>query len=112
MGLNRPRRRLADARLAVGEDRALAAAPAAASVRHSRPRIPNRRVMDAILLVLRTGMQWDALRVTGVCNSSTGLPPLPGGEQAGVFTRSGARGYLLRPGGQASIGTSCPATGP
>jgi hypothetical protein len=27
--------------------------------------------MDAILLVLRTGMQWNALRVTGICNSSS-----------------------------------------
>jgi len=36
-----------------------------------RPRIPNRRLMDAILLVLRTGMQWNALRATGICISST-----------------------------------------
>lgn len=36
-----------------------------------RRRIPNRQVMDAILLVLRTGMQWNALRVTGICNSSS-----------------------------------------
>jgi hypothetical protein len=33
-----------------------------------RPRIPDRRVMDAILLVLRTGMQWNALRITDICN--------------------------------------------
>jgi hypothetical protein len=26
-----------------------------------RPRIPNRMAMDAILLVLRTGMQWNCL---------------------------------------------------
>ena len=26
-----------------------------------RPRVPNRAAMDAILLVLRTGMQWNAL---------------------------------------------------
>ena len=36
-----------------------------------RPRIPNRRLMDAILLVLRSGMQWNALRATGICNSSS-----------------------------------------
>jgi len=35
-----------------------------------RPRVPNRDAMDAILLVLRTGMQWNALNVTGVCSSS------------------------------------------
>jgi transposase len=28
--------------------------------------VPKRRVMDAILLVLRTGMQWNALDATGV----------------------------------------------
>jgi len=26
-----------------------------------RPRVPNRAAMDAILLVLRTGMRWNAL---------------------------------------------------
>jgi transposase len=26
-----------------------------------RPRVPDRDAMDAILLVLRTGMQWNAL---------------------------------------------------
>ena len=36
-----------------------------------RARIPNRRVMDAVLLVLRTGMQWNALAATAICNSST-----------------------------------------
>jgi hypothetical protein len=27
--------------------------------------------MDAILLVLRTGMQWNALNATGICSSSS-----------------------------------------
>jgi len=36
-----------------------------------RARIPDRRVMDAILLVLRTGMQWNALAATAICNSSS-----------------------------------------
>ena len=36
-----------------------------------RPRIPDRRVMDAILLMLRTGMQWNALAATAICNSSS-----------------------------------------
>ena len=36
-----------------------------------RPRIPDRRVLDAILLVLRTGMQWNALAATAICNSSS-----------------------------------------
>ena len=36
-----------------------------------RRRIPDRQVMNAVLLVLRTGMQWNALRATGICNSSS-----------------------------------------
>ena len=35
-----------------------------------RPRVPDRDAMDAILLVLRTGMQWNALNATGICSSS------------------------------------------
>ena len=35
------------------------------------PRVPDRRAMDAILLVLRTGMQWNALNGTGICTSSS-----------------------------------------
>jgi putative transposase len=36
-----------------------------------RPRVPDRSAMDAILLVLRTGMQWNALDATGICSSSS-----------------------------------------
>lgn len=36
-----------------------------------RPRVPNRSAMDAIFLLLRTGMQWKALdNTTGICSSS------------------------------------------
>jgi transposase len=35
------------------------------------PRVPDRSAMDAILLVLRTGMQWNALNATGICHSSS-----------------------------------------
>ena len=30
-----------------------------------RPRVPDRDALDTILLVLRTGMQWNALNATG-----------------------------------------------
>jgi transposase len=33
-----------------------------------RPRVPNRAAMNAILLVLRTGMQWNVLDATGICS--------------------------------------------
>ena len=36
-----------------------------------RPRVPDRDAMDAVLLVLRTGMQWNALDLTGPCSSSS-----------------------------------------
>jgi transposase len=36
-----------------------------------RPRVADRDAMDAILLVLRTGMQWNALEVSGICSSSS-----------------------------------------
>ena len=32
------------------------------------PRVPDRDAMNAILLVLRTGMQWNALDATGICS--------------------------------------------
>lgn len=59
-----------------------------------RPRIPNRRVMDAILLVLRTGMQWNALNVTGVCNSSTAHARFQEWREAGVFHEIWRQGLL------------------
>jgi transposase len=34
-----------------------------------RARVADRDAMDAIFLVLRTGMQWNALNATGVCSS-------------------------------------------
>jgi putative transposase len=49
------------------------------------PRVPDRDAMDAILLVLRTGMQWNALNATGVCSSSSAHRRFQEWEQAGVF---------------------------
>jgi transposase len=49
------------------------------------PRVPNRSAMDAILLVLRTGMQWNALDATGICSSSSAHRRFQEWEQAGVF---------------------------
>jgi len=50
--------------------------------------------MDAILLVLRTGMQWNALDVTGVCNSSTAHRRFQEWERAGVFAEIWRQGLL------------------
>src|SRR5262245_11010142 len=34
------------------------------------PRVDDRKAMDAIFFVLRTGCQWNALNATGICSSS------------------------------------------
>jgi len=36
-----------------------------------RPRVPDRKAMDGILFVLRTGCQLNTLKETGICSSST-----------------------------------------
>jgi putative transposase len=41
--------------------------------------------MDAILLVLRTGMQWNALTATGICSSSSAHRRFQEWVKAGVF---------------------------
>ena len=41
--------------------------------------------MDAILLVLRTGMQWNALNATGICSSSSAHRRFQEWAKAGVF---------------------------
>lgn len=35
------------------------------------PRVSDRAAIDAILFVLRTGCQWNALNATGICSSSS-----------------------------------------
>jgi putative transposase len=50
--------------------------------------------MDAILLVLRTGMQWNALNATGVCSSSSAHRRCQEWEQAGVFCEIWRQGLL------------------
>src|SRR5215211_9017346 len=59
-----------------------------------RPRVPNRNAMDAILLVLCTGMQWNALDLTGPCSSSSAHRRFQEWERAGVFQEIWRRGLL------------------
>ena len=59
-----------------------------------RPRLPDREVMNAILLVLRTGMQWNALNATGLPNSSTTHRRFQEWERAGVFHEIWRHGLL------------------
>ncbi len=50
--------------------------------------------MDAILLLLRTGMQWDALDVTGLCSHSSAHRRCREWTDAGVFERFWQEGLL------------------
>ena len=59
-----------------------------------RSRVPDRDAMDAILLVLRTGMQWNALNATGVCSSSSAHRRFQEWEQVGVFAEIWRQGLL------------------
>jgi transposase len=51
------------------------------------PRVPDRSAIDAILLVLRTGMQWQALKATGLCHPSSAYRRFREWLAAGVFHR-------------------------
>jgi putative transposase len=58
------------------------------------PRVPDREAMNAILLVLRTGMQWNALNATGICSSSSAHRRFQEWTQAGVFSEFWRQGLL------------------
>lgn len=49
------------------------------------PRVPDRDAMEAILLVLRTGMQWHALKGMGLCHPSSAYRRFREWLAAGVF---------------------------
>lgn len=49
------------------------------------PRVPDRQAMNAILFVLRTGCQWNALNATGLCSSSSAHRRFKEWTAAGVF---------------------------
>ena len=50
-----------------------------------RPRVDDRRAMEAIFLVLRTGCQWKALHHPGLCSSSAAHRRVQEWAAAGVF---------------------------
>ena len=58
------------------------------------PRVPDRAAMDAIFFVLRTGCQWNALNVTGICSSSSAHRRFLEWTEAGVFQEFWRRGPL------------------
>ena len=59
-----------------------------------RPRVDDRKAMDAVFYRLRTGCQWKALDATGICSSSSAHRRFQEWTQAGVFKRLWAQGLL------------------
>lgn len=59
-----------------------------------RPRVPNRSAIDAIFLLLRTGMQWKSLDATGICSSSSAYRRFREWSEAGVFIAFWKHGLL------------------
>src|SRR5919107_4749814 len=57
-----------------------------------RPRVDDRKAMDAIFFVLRTGCQWNALNATGICSSSSAHRRFQEWTAAGVFVDLWAMG--------------------
>lgn len=58
------------------------------------PRVADRDAMNAILLVVRTGMQWNALNATGICSSSSAHRRFQEWSRAGVFERFWQQGLV------------------
>lgn len=59
-----------------------------------RPRVDDRRAMDAIFFVLRTGCQWNALNATGICSSSSAHRRFPEWVEADVFVALWEQGLV------------------
>jgi transposase len=59
-----------------------------------RPRVSDRAAMNAILFVLRTGAQWNALNGTGICSSSSAHRRFQEWVEAGVFEEFWQLGLL------------------
>lgn len=58
------------------------------------PPVPPRDAMNAVLFVLRTGCQWNALNGTGICTSSSAHRWFLQWLEAGVFVEFWRRGLL------------------
>ena len=59
-----------------------------------RPRVDDRKAMDAIFFVLRTGCQWNALKATGICSSSSAHRRFQEWVEADVFVALWEQGLV------------------
>jgi putative transposase len=57
-----------------------------------RPRVDDRKAMNGIFFVLRTGCQWNALNETGICKSSTAHSRFQTWTKAGIFRKLWKKG--------------------
>ena len=58
------------------------------------PRVPDRDALNAILFVLRTGCQWNALDATGICSCSSAYRRFREWTEAGVFLECWRQGLI------------------
>jgi transposase len=58
------------------------------------PAVAPRKAMNGIFFVLRTGCQWNALNVTGICSSSSAHRWFQVWTQTGVFRKLWQMGLL------------------
>ncbi|HIH29918.1 TPA: IS5 family transposase [Candidatus Micrarchaeota archaeon] len=59
-----------------------------------RPRIPDRKAMEAIIYVSRTGCQWEALDRTDMCKHSSAHRRFTEWAEAGVFEKLWKKGLV------------------
>src|SRR5262245_43504278 len=59
-----------------------------------RPRVDDRKAMDAIFFVLRTGCQWGALDATGLCSHSAAHRRFQEWTEADVFVALWEQGLV------------------
>ena len=59
-----------------------------------RPRVDDRKAMDAIFFVLRTGCQWNALNETKICSSSSAHRRFQEWGEADVFVALWEQGLV------------------
>ena len=59
-----------------------------------RPRVDDRKAMDAIFFVLRTGCQWKALNAMGLCSKSAAHRRFQARTEADVFVALWAQGLV------------------
>ena len=59
-----------------------------------RPRVDDRKAMDAIFFVLRTGCQWSALNATGLCSKSAAHRRFQEWTEADVFVALWEQGLV------------------